>query len=270
MGAGLTISAVNAVPGSGTKTTIPLAGDEPQVVFIGIEGDYRSMTPAKMTDLLTTAHELELLGESLRADTNSDMRVWAVISKDSSTKVAKSLTRALKKLEFSVAPLNVTVMCALASCKSRDVRSAVRAVERDDNKVPLVYQARSGKQIWVFHNPRLNSKKVEKIFRATEVLFDFYHQEFDLTAGGEAKASANFDELNGAAGEKLDLVRCSRREDALVLDVYLRNMSSFQLLEKSKRNYLCPALASTLLKDVPAAVIWSVTLSNAGYPFVGR
>lgn len=269
MGAGVTISAVNAVPGIGAKTTIPLGGDEPQVVFLGIEGDYRTMTPEKMTDFLTTAHELELLGESLRAETNSDMRVWALVSKDSSIKVAKSLARDLKKLDFSVVPLNATVMTPLAKAKSRDVRAAVRAVEREDNKVPVAYLGRSSEQIWVFHDPQLNSKKIEKIFRATEVLFGFYHQEFDLTAGGEAKESANLDALNGSADERLDLVRCSRREDALVLDVYLRDMSSFQLLEKSKRNYLCPALVSTLLKDVPAAVIWSVTLSNAGFPFVG-
>jgi nitrogen regulatory protein PII-like uncharacterized protein len=270
MGAGVAISAVNAVPSSGTKTTIPLAGDEPQVVFLAIEGDYRAMTPAKLTDFLVTAHELELLGESLRADTNSSMRVWAVVSKDSSTKLAKSLKRTLKKLEFTVAPLNITVLSPLGRAKSRDVRSAARAVELADNKVPLVYQAGFSKQLWVFHDPKLNSKKVEKVFRATEVLFDFYHQEFDLTAGGEAKASANLDELNGCASEKLDLVRCSRREDALVVDVYLRNMSSFQLLEKSKRKYLCPALANTLLKDCPSAVVWSVTLSNDGFPFVGN
>lgn len=271
VGAGASIGALHALPGPAPgRVTIPLGGETEQVVFLGIEGDYRAMEPDKMAELLTTAHELELIGTSLRSETEGDRRVWAVKTNSSAIKLAKTLKRSLDKIEFEVYPVHVTVLSPLASVDLRDVRSAVRLSERAEEKITAIHFDSGTRQMWVFHDPKLKSKKVEKVFRDLEMLIDFHHQEFDLVAGGEAKASANLDALNGCAGEKLDLVRSTRREDALVLDVYLRDMESFQVLELNKRDYFCPAFAATLLADAPAGVEWSVTLSNDGFPFVGR
>ena len=241
------------------------------VIFLGITGDYHTMDVAAMTELLTTAHELTLVGDPLRAETDDHHRVWAVrITGESSSKIIKPLTRALKKLDFEVTELQATVLSPGSGEASRDVRSALRSLERMEEKIHAIWTDRRVGTVWVFHEDRLKSKRIAELLRDTEVVFDFHHQEFDLVPGGEAKASADLDKIGGCATEKLDLVRTSRRDDALVLDLFLRDVKSFQVLADGPRVLLCPAFSATLLTEVPAGIEWSVTLTNDGFPFVGR
>jgi len=254
------------------RNTLRLDSDA-SVVFLGITGDYHAMSSEAMATMLTEAHELTLVGDSLRADTNDEHRVWAVrLDKETGTssKVAKQLDRALKKIDFRVEELRATVLAPGSGESGRDVRSALRSLERGEEKVHAVWMDRRANTVWVFHESKLKSRRIADMLRDTEVDFDFHHQEFDLLPGGEAKASADLDKLNGCAIEKLDLVRATRRDDALVLDLFLRDVSSFQLLKEGPRVYLCPTLGSTLLAEGPVGVEWSVTLTNDGFPFVGR
>lgn len=247
----------------GDRGTLSLSAAE-SVVFLGITGDYKEMPAEHLAVYLEQEADVELVGESIRAMSDPSRRVWAVRTAEPK-KLAKSLRKPLMKKGFKGTQLRATVVEALGKDDS-SLRSAQRSVERED-KIWTIWGTRRAPGVWVFHDKKLTSKKVEGLFRKTKAKVAFYHQEFEFST----TEGADLPTLTTAAEENLDSVRVCIREECLVLDLFLRDLDSLLLLENAKgtKRYLCPDIVDPFLGTSAAASLeWAVTLENKGFPFV--
>lgn len=257
LGAGVATPA----PDAGEFTTSTLAA-QTNVVFLGIEGDYKEVSVEALTTWFVEDQEQKVIGTPIRAMSDPTRRVWALETEEPK-KILRGLKSGLKKQGFQASLLVTTAVEPLEK-NARALRTALRTIEQED-KVWTSWNTRGCETIWIFHEKSFDAKKVEGLFRDTEATVAFAHQDVSL-------APAHCDDYATMAvelTEKLDALKISTNEDHFVADLFLRDIESFLILrqEGSKEMVLCP---STLLRAVPAdqdPATWKVTIDNTGYPF---
>ncbi len=260
----LALGALQAAPGAlAARGTLSLSSAE-HVAFLGISGDYKEMPADHLAIWLEGERDLELVGQSIRALSDPTRRVWAVRTEDPK-KLVRSLKGPLKKRGFKLTALHVTVVEALKK-DPRAMRTAQRTVEADA-KIWTMAGGRRSPAVWVFHDAKLSSKRVEGLFRKTPSKVAFFHQEFEFTTNEGADLPA----LTTVAEEKLDALKVGIRENHLVLDLFMRDLDSMLLLKNKKgtEQFLCPDIVRPFLGTGAAGSLdWAVTLENDGFPFV--
>lgn len=245
------------------RGTLSLSAAE-SVIFLGITGDYKEVSEEDLAIRLAGDEDVVFVGESIRAMGDRSRRVWAIRTEEPK-KVAKKLNKPLKKLGFKATQLQLSVVQPLQN-DSKAMRTASRTIE-EDKKVWAVWADRRAPGVWVFHESKLDGKKIEGMFRKTDARVAFYHQEFEFSTNEGADLPA----LTTAAEENLDSLKVLVREERLVLDLFLRDIDSMLLLENEKgtKQFLCPDIVNPFLGTSAAASLdWAVTLENDGFPFV--
>jgi len=250
------------LPGFGGRQTLALSLNE-SLIFLGVSGDFQKIAPADLEKILREELHLNLVGRPARAFSNREHMVWGVRTAKPDKLVA-GLVRPLKKLGFRVERLRASGFSLFNAVSGAVVQRSLREVERKERKVWGASVHPREKLVWVFHEARLSSKKVETLLQSAGLKLNFFHQELVLEAKEEGQGKV----LAAEASARLDLVYAREREDRdLVLDVFLRDVDSFLALPRGKRFYPCPDL-TPFLKKVPGGTVdWKVTFDNAGYPF---
>jgi len=189
------------------------------------------------------------------------------VQADDAGKLARKMKRGLKKDDYKVSALCLTVVVAVGEVKSRDLRRAAQMVEENDKSVFASFVSKREGLVWVFHESKLKSKKVLALFDESKVLFDFYHQDVELAPDKDGKIS-DLAQLAATASEKLDLARASQAEGYLTLDVYLRDLDSMILMQRGRHTFACLDVYKPFIKPLKSETKWIVTFDNSGYPFV--
>lgn len=253
------------------QSTVPLKTAE-TLVFLGISGDYKAVSPDDLSAWLAE-EEVVVVGDSIRAMGDFERRVWAVQGKDAN-KVIKGLKSGLKKKGFKATALKATALTPL-DAGSRSLNGAMREVEAQEKKIWTVWSSRRSSAVWVFHEKKITSKKIEGLFRKTKDKMTFHHQEFcfaaDLGDGKPQDASFNINDMTEAASSACDSLRVVNRDGALAMDLYMRDMESMLLLssESGRKSYLCPNVWASSLKRLQVEELgWKVTFEDTGFPFV--
>jgi len=259
----------------GDQTTVSLNGAE-SIVFIGITGDYKAVSDDELAVWLLEEKEIVVVGESIRALSDADRRVWAVKG-DDSKKLVKSIKTGLKRKGFKATPLVATALTPLKD-NARALKAALRDVERKEKKVWTTWSGGREKVVWVFHESRLDSKKVESLFRKTDAKMTFFHQEFCfksdflLEKGGKAtEATVTVESFSESAAASMDCLKVSARDGGMVMDMFMRDMSSVLLLrtENGRHEFLCPNVRQSSVKRLAVPELnWTVTLDERTLPFL--
>ena len=266
------LSAVTSLPVE--QSTVSLNKSE-SVVFLGITGDYKATTADELAEWLLKEKKVVVVGESIRAMGDASRRVWAVQSKDSK-KLMKSLKSGLKKQGFKATPLLATALTPLSD-DSRAQKAAMRGVEKAEKKVWTLWGGGRDKAVWVFHESKIDSKKIESLFRKTEAKMSFFHQEFCFKSealsgdGKVTEASVNVASMTQTAAATMDCLKVIARDGALVMDLYMRDMSSVLLLssDNGRHQFLCPNVYDSPVKRLQVPELnWMVTLEGRDIPFL--
>ncbi|MBT3339894.1 MAG: hypothetical protein HOM34_07090 [Planctomycetes bacterium] len=247
------------------RQTMALDASE-SLVFLGIEGDFANDGDVAMSQRLENEYKLQVIGRPVRATSNREHYVFAVQADDAG-KLARKMKRGLKKDDYKVSALCLTVVVAVGEVKSRDLRRAAQMVEENDKSVFASFVSKREGLVWVFHESKLKSKKVLALFDESKVLFDFYHQDVELAPDKDGKIS-DLAQLAATASEKLDLARASQAEGYLTLDVYLRDLDSMILMQRGRHTFACLDVYKPFIKPLKSETKWIVTFDNSGYPFV--
>ena len=145
--------------------------------------------------------------------------------------------------------------------------TTARLVEANLDKLWASWIGPRGETMWLFHESRLTRRILEKGLEKYEVRANFHHRPFELSFTGEKEP--DYAALETLAVQKLDLLRASRVEKGLSLDVYLRSVDSLLLIEHGGSLHVCPDFAGALLSEEKDAVAaWSVTFYSTGFPFL--
>jgi hypothetical protein len=273
-------AAPSALPASASspnlteQSTVSLAKAE-SVVFLGITGDYKATTADQLAEWMLKEKKVVVVGESIRSMGDASRRVWAVRGEDSK-KLVKSLKSGLKKQGFKATPLLATALTPLND-KSRALKAAMRTVEKDEKKIWTLWGGSRDKAVWVFHEKKIDSKKIESMFRKTEAKMSFFHQEFCfkseviLGEGQATEASAKVEMMGQTAAATMDCLKVTARDGGLVMDLYMRDMTSVLLLssDNGRHQFLCPNVYKSPVKRLHVPELdWTVTLEERGIPFV--
>ncbi|HEX9794575.1 MAG TPA: hypothetical protein VGC54_11385 [Planctomycetota bacterium] len=264
-GSGLSNPTLAARPVFGDRDTLPLVASE-SLFFLGIEGDFKGNAIEDMEAYLSGEMGLKLVGKPVRGLANRERVVFGVRSGEASAeKVVRPLTRPLKKLGYKVEDLRLTALSLIGSNSVSGLQRSLRGVERADSDLWAFSMDAKENLIWGFHGSKFKAEELLEEVRDSGLKASFHHQEFEFGAGEGADLAA----LTGLAGEKLDLVRATERDNVLVLDLYLRELDRFLALDRKQATMACPDIVSPFLQKVPAGKLnWQVTLENRGYPFV--
>jgi hypothetical protein len=268
------LSASAASPFFVEQSTVSLNSAE-SVVFLGITGDYKATTADELAEWLLKEKKVVVVGESIRSMGDASRRVWAVKSEDPK-KLVKSLKSGLKKQGFKATPLLATALTPLND-NSRALKAAMRDVEKSEKKIWTLWGGGRDKAVWVFHERKIDSKRIESVFRKTESKMSFYHQEFCFKSdalSGEGKvteASVNVESMSETAAASMDCLKVISRDGGLVMDLYMRDMSSVLLLssDNGRHQFLCPNVHESPVKRLQVPELnWTVTLEGRGVPFL--
>lgn len=246
------------------------------VVFVGIEGDYKATSADELATWLLKEKKVIVVGESIRAMSGADRRVWAIQSKDCK-KTLKGLKSALKKKGFKATALVATALSPLQE-DSRAMKSAMRDVESNEKKIWTFGGGGRGKAVWAFHESRFKSKDVEALFRKTKAKMSFFHTEYcfrsdvmnELKGGAPSEAGINVEEITKTAEAALDCLKVSERDGGLVMDLYIRDAETMLLLKSSngRHQFLCPNVQKTSIDRLQVPELkWTVTVEDPGMPF---
>lgn len=246
------------------QSTMPLQSQE-RLFYVGVETDYSGIGLEEVTRRLSEDLELTLMGSSLRSLANAQRRIFAVRSADPDATM-KTLSRNAKKFDIAnVERLQATVLDSGVDPFSG---TTARLVENNLEKVWASWIGPRGESMWLFHESRLTRRVLEKGLEKFEVRPNFHHRPFELSFTGEKEP--DYAALETLAVQKLDLLRASRLEKGLSLDVYLRGVESMLLINHGGSLHVCPDFASALLSsdDKDGAAAWSVTFYSTGFPFL--
>jgi len=242
--------------------TVALAASE-SIVFLGLRGDFAGDKELSLGSRLDAKKNLSIVGEPVRSFAIKDVRVWAVRTALSANKLERELRRDLKKTGYQVEVLSGTALSVLGKMQSAVLKRSLRDLERAEQKVWASHVNTRDGIIWVFHEPKFDSKDIQAQLRKSKVKTGFHHIELILEAQGELQA----DELAVQAKSALDLARASVNGSSLVLDIYLRDLAGMLALKRGKHNIVCPDVLA-FLGNVPAGELdWTVTLDMTGFPF---
>lgn len=260
-GSGGASAPANVLP-AGDRDTLPLVANE-VMVFVGLTGDFSGENELRLREYLSRELGLRVVGSPVRSLADKGRQVWAVRTTDPEG-LAKEVAGPLKQRGYQATPVRATVMVLLGRPSSGEVQRVLRDLDRQEKKVwASHFDAQEG-VVWTFHEPRISAEKLMDEVRRREIKAAFHHQELELAA----KEAADLPALAKQAEQNLDLVKAGSRDQALVLDLYLRNVETLLALERGRRVVACPDVLS-FLGSVPAGKLsWSVTLENRGYPFV--
>jgi hypothetical protein len=260
---GCALAAILLAPSALAQSAMPLQSQE-RLIFVGIEADYAGLGVEEVTRRLQEDLEVKTVGTSLRSLANAQRRIFAVRSADPEATL-KALTRGAKKAEWTaVERLQATVLDSGVDPFSS---TTARLVEGNLDKVWSSWIGPRGETMWLFHESRLARRVLEKGLEKYEVRPNFHHRPFELSFTGEKEP--DYAALETLAVEKLDLLRASRLEKGLALDVYLRGVDSLLLIEHGGLLHVCPDFVGPLIgtaKEAQAA--WTVTFYSTGFPFL--
>lgn len=245
------------------QSTMPLQSQD-RLIYVGVEADYAAIGLEEVTRRLSEDLEIKLLGTSLRSLSNAQRRIFAVRSTDPEATM-KALARGAKKADLTaIERLQATVLDSGVDPFSG---TTARLVESNLDKVWASWIGPRGETMWLFHEKNLTRRILEKGLEKFEVRPNFHHRPFQLSFTGEKEP--DYAALETMAVQKLDLLRASRVEKGLSLDVYLRSVESLLLIEHGGSLHVCPDFAGALLSgDKDAAASWSVTFYSTGFPFL--
>lgn len=245
------------------QSTMPLQSDD-RLIYVGIEADYATLGVEEVARRLTEDLELETVGTSLRSLANVQRRIFALRTADADA-TFKAVQRGAKKSEFTaVERLQATVLDSGVDPFNGTV---ARLVEVDLEKVWSSWVGPRGETMWLFHDARLTRRVLEKGLEKHEIRPSFHHRPFELRFNGET--DPDYSALETIALEKLDLLRATRLEKGLALDVYLRGVDSLLLIEHGGLTYACPDFVGPLLKaGKHDSKEWSVSFHSGGFPFL--
>lgn len=245
------------------QSTMPFVSKD-RLIYVGIEADYSGIGLEEVTRILTEDLGVTPIGSSLRSLANVQRRIFALRTPDPDATM-KSLSRGAKKAGLvGVERLQATV---LDSGVDPFTGTIARLVENNLDKIWASWIGPRGETLWLFHESRLTRRTLEKGLEKYEVRPNFHHRPFELSFTGEKEP--DYAALETLAVQKLDLLRASRLEKGLSLDVYLRGFDSLLLIEHGGSLHVCPDFAGILLSDAKDEVAaWSVTFYGTGFPFL--
>ncbi|RMH00843.1 MAG: hypothetical protein D6702_12865 [Planctomycetota bacterium] len=248
---------------SGGPNKVALGAEE-SLIFLGLQGDYSGELELQVRDRLSEEFGLQVVGSPVASLTDKDKRVWAIRTTEDFKSIRKKLLRPLKKRGYSLEELRATAFSPIDRVSGSAIKAAMREVERADKYVWASYMDFREGTIWVFHEDRLKSEKLLDRIRNTRLKVAFYHHEIQLEPDSP---DLRLDGLAESAKEKLDALAVTGRDNALVIDLYLRDVDSFLALDRGRHTVACPDLSPLLGRGRKAAG-WAVVLENRGYPFV--
>ena len=241
------------------RDTLPLAASE-RVVFLGVSGDYSGDAQVAVRAQLEGELGLRVVGSPVRSLSEKSRLVWAVRTTEAKS-LARQIAKPFKRTGYEVEPLRMTAFSLLGRSTSSTVQRGLRNLERTEDKVWASHHEVKEGVVWTFHEKQLNSSKLLDHLRDADLKASYYHHELELAPGQKA----NVDDLAREAEKSLDLVRASGREEALILDLYLRDVNNLLALDRGRHTVPCPDVLDVLAKAPQAE--WSVTLLSQGYPF---
>ncbi len=243
---------------------LPLSGHE-TLLFLAVTGDFSGEHEVEIGAFLREEQKLVLMGDPVRSAATKTTRIWAVATSETPKKLVWGLLRPLKKLGYRPALVHASAFKLIAQTKLSLVRQSLRNLEREDRKVLAASLDSRAGLFWVFHDDGLNSKKLLSQLRDFDIQASYHHLEIRL----QARTGSDLTLFAASASAHLDLARVSQREDALVIDLYLRDLPSMLALSKSRTLVPCPDVLP-FLGEVPAGELeWLVDLDLAGFPFAG-
>lgn len=260
---GLALAAGLFSPELRAQSAMPLQSQE-RLIYVGIEADFAGLGLEEVVRRLNEDLEVKTVGTSLRSLANAQRRIFALRSGDPEATV-KTLTRGAKNAGLTkVERLQATVLDSGVDPFSG---TTARLVENNLDKVWSCWIGQRGETMWLFHESRLPRRVLEKGLEKYDVRPNFHHRPFELSFTGEKEP--DYAALETLAVEKLDLLRASRLEKGLALDVYLRGVDSLLLIEHGGLVHVCPDFVGPLIgtaKEAQAA--WTVTFYSTGFPFL--
>jgi lambda repressor-like predicted transcriptional regulator len=264
-GSGTAAPAPPLRPSLGDRDTLPLSASAETLVFVGLAGDQVAGSGrALVEDFLAKDWGVTLVGEPVRSLATRDRAVFAVRTADDPGTSLRRQRRVLKRHRLQAEQLQVTALALLGNYSYSQLQTALRSVERREDKIWAFFIDNRENVIWAFHEAKLDPDGVLDAIRRARIKVSFYHQELELEAGG----GTDVETLAGQARDRLDLVGATARDGSLVLDLYLRGVGSFLALQRGRKTVACPDVLP-FLREVPASdLAWKVTLDNRGYPFV--
>lgn len=259
---GAITAAILSAAGAHAQLTVPLVS-ESRLFYVGIEADYPTLGVDDVQRILAEDLQMTPVGASLRSLANAQRRIWAFRAEDPDA-ATKALARSGKKAGFSaVERLQATV---IESGVDPFTSTTARLIESDFENLWASWIGPRGETMWLFHESRLTRRALEKGLEKREVRPTFHHRPFTLSFEGERQP--DFAALETIAIQKLDLLRATRLEKGLELEMYLRAVDSLVVIEQGGSLHVCPDFARRLLQGKSEAEGWSVTFYSGGFPFL--
>lgn len=254
---------LHSLSGPAGRETIALEPVKERLIFVGIQADYDALAVEEAARVLKEEFGLLVAGDSLRSMSDVQRRVWAFRAEDPDAAL-KALKRNAKKKDLVVERLHASVVSA-----DRDPfsNSFARAAEAVDKRVWAAWVGVRGQDLWLFHEPKLTPKALEKALGAAKLPSRWQHHAFDLSCAAETLPDLAALEL--AAAEKLDLVHAVRGETGLTLDLYLRGLESLAVFPQASALRYCPDIRTQLVDAAaPGSAGWKLTYQADAYPFL--
>ena len=241
---------------------LPLSGHE-SLLFLAVTGDFSGEQELEVGDFLREEQKLALLGDPVRSAASKTTRIWAVATSETPKNFLRGLLRPLKKLDYRPALVHASAFKLIAQSKASLVRRSLRNLELEDRKVLASSLDFRAGLFWVFHDDGMHAKKLLSQLRTFDLKVAYHHQEIIL----QARPDADLARFADSAAAHLDSARISQRNNTLVIDLYLRDLSSMLALSKSRSVVACPDVLP-FLGEVPAGELdWLVDFDLAGFPF---